>query len=156
MDSLQRLRSWMASRGLEVTIIPSNDCHFDEYVPARAKIREYLSGFDGSAGTLVVTLSAAALWTDSRYFLQAERQLAGTGIELMRLKMPGTPSIPDWIDAQCAGSNMPPAEFTVAMDGDLVSYADFESYRAQLAPMPVVTFAERTFMRWPCRRSGRR
>lgn len=151
MDSLQRLRSWMASRGLEVTIIPSNDCHFDEYVPARAKIREYLSGFDGSAGTLVVTLSAAALWTDSRYFLQAERQLAGTGIELMRLKMPGTPSIPDWIEAQCAGSNMSPAEFTVAMDGDLVSYADFKNYRAQLAPMPVVTFADPFDALWPGR-----
>ena len=125
-----------------MTIIPSNDCHFDEYVPARSQIRAWLSGFDGSAGTLVVTASAAALWTDSRYFLQAERQMAGRGIELMKLKMPGTPSIPEWIMAQCAASGIAPEEFTVGVDGDLFSYSDFEDYKEQLAPVPLVTFPD--------------
>ena len=125
-----------------MTIIPSNDCHFDEYVPARSQIRAWLSGFDGSAGTLVVTASAAALWTDSRYFLQAERQMAGRGIELMKLKMPGTPSIPEWIMAQCAASGIAPEEFTVGVDGDPFSYSDFEDYKEQLAPVPLVTFPD--------------
>ncbi len=125
-----------------MTIIPSNDCHFDEYVPARSQIRAWLSGFDGSAGTLVVTASAAALWTDSRYFLQAERQMAGRGIELMKLKMPGTPSIPEWIKAQCAASGIAPEKFTVGVDGDLLSYPDFEEYKGQLEPVPLVTFSD--------------
>ena len=140
MNPLQQLRSWMASRGFEVTIIPSNDCHFDEYVPDRAKIREWLSGFDGSAGTLVVTASRAALWTDSRYFLQAERQIAGRGIDLMRLKMPGTPAIPEWIAAQCQMSGKAPETFTVALDGDLFGYDDYDDLASRLAPMPIVTF----------------
>lgn len=134
------MRAWMSSRGLKVTIIPSNDCHFDEYVPERSKIREWLSGFDGSAGTLVVTASSAALWTDSRYFLQAERQMAGRGIELMKLKMPGTPSIPEWIKVQCAAGCTAAEEFTVGVDGDLFSYTDFGDFERQLAPVPLVTF----------------
>lgn len=151
MEPLQQLRSWMTSRGFKVTIIPSNDCHFDEYVPGRAKIREWLSGFDGSAGTLAVSLTDAALWTDSRYFLQAERQLAGSGISLMRLKMPGTPSIPEWIARQCSASGIAPEEFTVGMDGDLVSYAEKQDYCAQLGPIPLVTFTDPFDDLWPGR-----
>lgn len=142
------MRSWMDSMGFEVTIIPSNDCHFDEYVPDRAKIRQWLSGFDGSAGTLVVTATEAALWTDSRYFLQAERQLEGTGIELMRLKMPGTPAIPEWIRARCADCGVAPEEFTIGIDGDLFSYDDYEYYLEQLAPMPVVLFRDPFDILW--------
>ena len=130
----------MLSRGLQVTIVPTNDCHFDEYVPDRYKIREYLSGFDGSAGTLVVGLQKAALWTDSRYFLQAEKQLAGSGIELMRLKMSGTPSIPEWIRSLQAG--IAPEQFKVGVDGDLFSYTDYADYCQALAPMPLETFSE--------------
>jgi len=151
MTPLQQLRSWMASRGFEVTIIPSNDCHFDEYVPDRAKIREYLSGFDGSAGTLVVTASKAALWTDSRYFLQAERQIAGRSIDLMRLKMPGTPTIPEWIAAQCDMTGADPEAFTVGVDGDLFGYDDYEAFVRELAPMPVVTFQDPFDTLWPGR-----
>ena len=136
MNPLESLRSWMTSEGLQVTIIPSNDCHFDEYVPARYKVREYLSGFDGSAGTLVVTAKEAALWTDSRYFLQAERQLAGSGITLMKLKMPGTPSIPQWIASQCEGSA------TVGVDGDLFSYDDFAAFERELQPIRLRTFTD--------------
>lgn len=142
MAPLEALRSWMQSRGLKVTIVPTNDCHFDEYVPDRYKIRQWLSGFDGSAGTLVVGERQAALWTDSRYFLQAERQLAGSGIELMRLKMSGTPSIPEWISSLQAASGMAPEQFAVGVDGDLFSYEDYFSFRQALAPMPLETFSD--------------
>ena len=142
MDPLQSLRSWMASQGLQVTIIPSNDCHFDEYVPARFQTRAWLSGFDGSAGTLVVTATEAALWTDSRYFLQAERQIAGRGISLMRLKMPGTPSIPEWIASRCEAYGIQPGSFTAGVDGDLFSYDDFFLYRQQLAGINLITFTD--------------
>ena len=77
----------LADNGADAIIIPSNDCHFGEYVPDYFKVRGWLSGFDGSAGTLVVTSSEAALWTDSRYFIQAARQIEGTGIAFMKLKV---------------------------------------------------------------------
>lgn len=128
LAALEKLRSWMSGCGAEVMIIPSNDCHFGEYVPDYFKVRGWLSGFDGSAGTLVVTASSAALWTDSRYFIQAARQLEGSGIELMKLKMPGTPSIPGWI------SELYPEGTTVAVDGDLFSRAEYESLAAELKP----------------------
>ena len=153
MAHLEALRSWMLSRGLKVTIVPTNDCHFDEYVPARYKIREFLSGFDGSAGTLVVGLDEAALWTDSRYFLQAEKQLAGSGIELMRLKMSGTPSIPEWIHSLQAASGIAPEQFAVGVDGDLFSYADYADYCKALAPMPMETFSDPFDALWPGRPS---
>ncbi len=132
----------MESEGLQVTIIPSNDCHFDEYVPARYKVREYLSGFDGSAGTLVVTATKAALWTDSRYFLQAERQLSGSGIALMKIKMPGTPSIPQWITGVCDGSAV------VGVDGELFSYDDFAAFEKDLAPIRLRTFTDPFYKLW--------
>lgn len=142
MDRLQTLRTWMASRGLMATVIPTNDCHFDEYVPSRSKIREYLSGFTGSAGTLVVTATEAALWADSRYFLQAARQIEGKGIELMKIKMPGTPSIPEWIKSRCKSCGINPSEFTVGVDGDLFSYDDFKSYGESLSPIKLETFSD--------------
>lgn len=151
MSPLQQMRSWMASRGFQVTIIPSNDCHFDEYVPARFAVRAYLSGFDGSAGTLAVTATEAALWTDSRYFLQAERQLAGSGIELMKLKMPGTPSIPEWIASRCKAYGMAPRTFTVGVDGGLFSYDDFFAYSRQLGEIPIETFTDPFDGLWPGR-----
>lgn len=151
MDRLQTLRTWMASRGLMAVVIPTNDCHFDEYVPARSKIREYLSGFTGSAGTLVVTATEAALWTDSRYFLQAARQIEGKGIELMKIKMPGTPSIPEWIKSRCRSCGINPSEFTVGVDGDLFSYDDFNTYRESLAPIALETFSDPFDELWPGR-----
>lgn len=151
MDRLQTLRTWMASRGLMAVVIPTNDCHFDEYVPARSKIREYLSGFTGSAGTLVVTATEAALWTDSRYFLQAARQIEGKGIELMKIKMPGTPSIPEWIKSRCRSCGINLSEFTVGVDGDLFSYDDFNTYRESLAPIALETFSDPFDELWPGR-----
>lgn len=96
-EKLSQFRNYMAGAGFDAFVIPSNDPHFGEYVQDYYKCREWLSGFSGSAGTLVVTLFQAALWTDSRYFLQAARELDGSGIELMKMKESGTPTIPEWL-----------------------------------------------------------
>lgn len=97
---LQQLRQAMAGEGLDACLVFSTDPFMSEYVPPRWAGRAYLSGFDGSAGTLAVTADNAALWTDGRYFLQAAKQLAGSGIELMREGQPETPSLAQWLAGQ--------------------------------------------------------
>ncbi|MBQ8949140.1 MAG: aminopeptidase P family protein [Prevotella sp.] len=97
---LEDLREVMRREHLAAFIFPSTDPHQGEYVPDHWKGREYISGFNGSAGTAVVTMHSAALWTDSRYFLAAEEQLRGTGFQLLKLKIEGTPTIPEWIHSQ--------------------------------------------------------
>ena len=97
---LEDLRELMRREHLAAFIFPSTDPHQGEYVPDHWKGREFISGFNGSAGTAVVTLDSAALWTDSRYFLAAEEQLRGTGFQLMKLKIPGTPTIAEWLKHQ--------------------------------------------------------
>ena len=94
---LASLRKAMDRQGIEAVILPSTDPHLSEYVPDHWKVREWISGFTGSAGTAVVTSDRAALWTDSRYFLQATDQLAGTEFTLMKERMPKTPSISEWL-----------------------------------------------------------
>ncbi|MBR3717274.1 MAG: aminopeptidase P family protein [Bacteroidaceae bacterium] len=94
---LLTLRLWMRVNKMQAFIIPSTDPHMSEYVALHWQSREWISGFTGSAGTVVVTHEEAALWTDSRYFLQAADQLQGTGIQLMKEKLPETPSIEDWL-----------------------------------------------------------
>ena len=91
------LREYMTRDGVQAVIIPSADPHGSEYVPDHWKLREWISGFNGSAGTVVITLHEAALWTDSRYFLQAEEQLADTDIVLMKERLIDTPTITDWL-----------------------------------------------------------
>ena len=122
MDIPQRLdmlRELMRREHLGAFIFPSTDPHQSEYVADHWKGREWISGFDGSAGTAVVTLTSAALWTDSRYFLAAAEQLRGTGFELMRLKMPGTPTIAQWIGRQLDGTGIT----EVGIDGTVWSAA---------------------------------
>ena len=97
---LQDLREVMQREHLAAFIFPSTDPHQSEYVADHWKGREFISGFDGSAGTAVVTMTSAALWTDSRYFLAAEEQLKGTEYQLMKLKMEGTPTIAEWIEKE--------------------------------------------------------
>ena len=97
---LQDLREVMRRERLAAFIFPSTDPHQGEYIPDHWKGREFISGFNGSAGTAVVTMNGAALWTDSRYFIAAEEQLRGTEFQLMKLKMPGTPTIAEWIKGQ--------------------------------------------------------
>ena len=94
---IDKLRKWMREKGLQAFITPSTDPHSGEYVPRHWYGREWISGFTGSAGTAVVTLSHAALWTDNRYFLQAEEQLKDSDFKLMRLGLEGTPTIAQWL-----------------------------------------------------------
>jgi len=98
---LSHLRDVMRREHLAAFIFPSTDPHQSEYVADHWKGREFISGFNGSAGTAVVTLNSAALWTDSRYFLAAEEQLKGTEFQLMKLKIEGTPAIAEWIGREC-------------------------------------------------------
>lgn len=97
VERLVALRQSMREKGIAATIIPSNDPHASEYVADYWKERAWISGFTGSAGTVVVTLETAGLWTDSRYFLQAEQQLADSSIILFKDGLPATPSINDWL-----------------------------------------------------------
>lgn len=97
VQRLNDLRKLLREEKMHAFIFPSTDPHHGEYVPDHWKGREYVSGFNGSAGTVVVTLEEAALWTDSRYFLAAEEQLQGTGIVLMKERVGGTPSITRWL-----------------------------------------------------------
>ena len=108
---LEDLREVMQREHLSAFIFPSTDPHQGEYVPDHWKGREFISGFNGSAGTAVVTLTSAALWTDSRYFLAAEEQLKDTEFQLMKLKMEDTPTIAEWIGKECG------AGVEVAVDG---------------------------------------
>jgi Xaa-Pro aminopeptidase len=118
----------MARESLDAFVFPSTDPHNSEYVPDRWKGREWISGFNGSAGTAVVTRDAAALWTDSRYFLAAEAQLADSGYQLMKLKMPGTPTVAEWLGQQLSPVN----GAQVGVDGMCNSVASVESLIADL------------------------
>ncbi len=97
-ERIERLREKMREAGVSVYVIPSSDCHESEYVGEHFRAREYMSGFTGSAGTLVVTLLEAGLWTDGRYFLQAERQLLGSGICLYRMGEDGVQKMEDFVE----------------------------------------------------------
>jgi Xaa-Pro aminopeptidase len=98
-DRIQNLRTKMAANSIDVCIIPGSDAHISEYLADHWKIRDYLCGFTGSAGTLVVGGDSAWLWTDSRYYLQAEEELAGTGVKLVKEGLPDVPDYTDWISA---------------------------------------------------------
>lgn len=102
---LSQLRVLMKQESLDAFIFPTTDPHNSEYTPEHWKGRQFMSGFSGSAGTLVVTQSDAALWTDSRYFIAARIELEGTHIKLMKLKMPDTPSITEWLGQKLAHIN---------------------------------------------------
>ena len=130
---LQDLREVMQREHLSAFIFPSTDPHQGEYVPDHWKGREFISGFNGSAGTAVVTLKSAALWTDSRYFLAAEEQLKGTEFRLMKLKIDGTPTIPEWIGQECG----PGAE--VALDGWCSSASSVKELIADLRKQGGIT-----------------
>ena len=98
---IEDLRELMRREHLAACIFPSTDPHQGEYIPDHWKGREFISGFNGSAGTAVVTLHSAALWTDSRYFIAAAEQLKGTEFQLMKLKIEGTPTIAEWLGREC-------------------------------------------------------
>ena len=124
---LAALHEVMRRERLDAFIFPSTDPHNSEYTPDRWKGREWISGFNGSAGTAVVTTDAAALWTDSRYFLAAAEQLSGTEFKLMKLKVPGTPTISEWLGSQLRNRNA-----QVGVDGMVNAEADVEALIADM------------------------
>lgn len=122
-----KLRAALQQKGLNAYIFPSTDPHNGEYIPDYWKAREWISGFNGSAGTAVVTIQNAALWTDSRYFLAAEEQLQGTPFSLMKERLVQTPSIPQWL-----GKELPP-ESKVGIDATVNSLSQYKTWGTELA-----------------------
>ena len=125
---LESLREVMKREHLAAFIFPSTDAHQSEYVADHWMGRAWISGFDGSAGTAVVTMHSAALWTDSRYFLVAEEQLKGTEFQLMKLKIPGTLSIAEWLGKELQDVDSP----EVGLDGWVNSYSSTSGLIADL------------------------
>ncbi len=129
------LRSKMLSLGIDALIIPGSDPHMSEYTAAHWKKREFISGFTGSAGTVVILTEEAGLWTDSRYFLQAENELSDSGIELFKSGLPETPEYADWIAARLNPGS------TLAFEGEVFSIEQarklskkFKPYRVSIDP----------------------
>ena len=123
-ENIKKLQSLMKEKGIDIYIIPTSDFHQSEYVGEYFKGRKFLSGFTGSAGTLVVTLDKAYLWTDGRYFIQAQQQLEGSDIILMKMAMPNVPTIKEFLDQN--------ADKTVGFDGRVMSYKDVCQYKNKL------------------------
>lgn len=131
MDINQRLsalREVIQREHLSAFIFPSTDAHQSEYVADHWKSREWISGFNGSAGTAVVTMTSAALWTDSRYFLAAEEHLRGTEYKLMKLKIEGTPTIAEWLGQELKEVRSP----EVGIDGMVCSTSEVEQLVSDL------------------------
>ena len=126
---IEKLRSWMRENGLSAFIFPSSDPHNSEYVAEHWKSREWISGFSGSAGTAVVTLEHAALWTDSRYFIAAEKELKGTDFKLMKLRVEGTPSVAEWLGTMLSSSEAA----VVGLDGYVNSLDEVSVLEQELA-----------------------
>ena len=124
IERVEKLREYLRRNRLSAFIFPSTDPHQGEYVPEHWQTRQWISGFDGSAGTAVVTLSDAALWTDSRYFIAAAEQLEGTPFQLMKEGLPETPTIEEWICEQLTEGEM------VGIDGDVFTTTEIEEMKA--------------------------
>ena len=123
-SNVASIRHWLNIENVEAIIIPSTDPHNSEYTPEHWKAREWATGFNGSAGTAVITKNSAALWTDSRYFIQAAHQLADTPFTLMKEGVEGTPTILEWLESELHTGD------TVAFVGEMVSIAQFEEWTA--------------------------
>lgn len=123
MSNLNNLRKVMKKENVDYYIIPSGDSHQSEYVPEYYKGRAYVSGFTGSAGTLLVGIEESYLWTDGRYFIQAEKELNGSGIKLMKMNIPGYPSLLEWIK-----NNVKEGK-TLAFDGSTISANEYKNYK---------------------------
>ena len=134
-ERVGRLRSWMEENGFTAFVFPSSDPHNSEYVADHWKSREWISGFSGSAGTAVVTLEHAALWTDSRYFIAAEKELNGTGFQLMKLRVEGTPSVSEWLASELSTYE----KAVVGLDGNVNSFAEVAAMEQELATKGNIT-----------------
>lgn len=132
LERLAKVRGLMKEQGIDAYIIPSSDPHISEYLPERYKCIEWTSGFSGSAGTLVITLDFAGLWTDARYFVQAAEQLAGTGFELVKLKVQAAAEYVEWLDQRLGEGAK------VAFDGNLASLLVAQTVKNGLEPRGIV------------------
>ncbi len=135
-DRVAALRQWMKQKGLSAYVFTSTDPHAGEYIPDHWQCRQWISGFEGSAGTAVVTLDAAALWTDSRYFIAAAEALKDTPFELMKERVEGTPSIALWLAAQLSTKDC------VGIDGNLVTYGEATALQDELAESGIELVAD--------------
>ncbi len=126
-ERIAALREAMKQHKIDAYIIPTSDPHMSEYPANCWKYREWISGFTGSAGTVIITADKAGLWTDSRYFLQASTQLEGTGIELFKMMLPETPTIPEFLTHELKEGQ------TVGLNGETYSLADARSLEKALA-----------------------
>ena len=134
---LAALRGAMERNGVDTVIIPTADYHNSEYVADCFKAREYYSGFTGSAGILAVRREEAALWADGRYFIQAEHELAGSGITLMKMGEPGVPTLHEWLKAEM------PENSRLAFDGRCITKAEGQALAALLGEKKVEVSAEK-------------
>lgn len=121
-ERLSALRKCMQEKHIDIYIVPTADFHQSEYVGEHFKARAYITGFTGSAGTAVITLHDAKLWTDGRYFLQAANQLEGTGVTLMKMFEPGVPTIEEYLEAELKSGQ------TLSFDGRVVSVGEGDEY----------------------------
>ena len=126
-ERIAKLREKMTAKGIDAYVIPTADFHQSEYVGEHFKARSYISGFTGSYGTVAITKDAGRLWTDGRYFLQAENQLADSGISLMKMNEAGVPTLSEWL------ADVLPAGTALGFDGRVVSMEEGQEYETALA-----------------------
>ena len=126
-ERISALRKLMEERGYDVYMIPTDDFHQSEYVGDHFKVREYMTGFTGSAGTAIFTKDQAGLWTDGRYFLQAEQQLNGTGVKLYKMGEPGVPTEEEFI------ASVLPENGTLGFDGRVIAIEEGTALEAAVA-----------------------
>jgi Xaa-Pro aminopeptidase len=131
-ERLALLRNYMAEKNLKAFIVPSTDAHISEYIPEYWESRRWISGFTGSAGTVVVTLDKAGLWTDSRYFLQAADELSGSEIVLFKDRLPDTISITDWLKKELTGND------SVGIDGKVYQAKDALKLKSDLETEKII------------------
>ena len=121
-ERIEQLRELMRKNGIDAYVVPTSDFHQSEYVGEHFKARKFITGFTGSAGTAVITLDEARLWTDGRYFTQAAKQLEGSGVELMRMAEPGVPTINEYLKSTLVEGNC------LGFDGRVVAMGEGQGY----------------------------
>ena len=141
-ERIAALREAMKQHKIDAYIIPTSDPHMSEYPADCWKYREWISGFTGSAGTVIITADKAGLWTDSRYFLQASTQLEGTGIELFKMMLPETPTIPEFLTHELKEGQ------TVGLNGETYSLADARSLEKALAEKEIKLNTNASLIIW--------
>ncbi|MBP3665161.1 MAG: aminopeptidase P family N-terminal domain-containing protein, partial [Tyzzerella sp.] len=126
-DKIKQLRHLMKEKNIDVYLVPSADNHQSEYVGEHFKTRAFITGFSGSAGTAVITQDEAGLWTDGRYFIQAEKELLGSGITLYKMGEPGVPTIDEYLENSLTDGA------TLGFNGRVISAKEGEQYAKKFA-----------------------